>query len=1571
MNRSEWRWVAPSRWMVGTALLLGLTGMAFAGGTGKRDLKREAAASGSAAARGIPSPQVVRPVPHASGGGTPLLQFVPAQLNALTGQTYEYDEGDQAINEQLGEPVGVAVDAAGNIYIADYGNSTVRRIDAQTGVMTTIAGQAPSDEEEEVRYAEARKTWASAKRATAIQRKAMTPAERTQQHFGPQVQSLKSGTRAFVTRPQAHEQATDATLEGPLDVSVDASGNVYFADSEAQVVEKIATDGTLTIVAGTQDQQGFSGDGGAATAAMLNYPTSIVLDAAGNLYIADAGNYVVRKVDTSGKISTIAGTPQQSGYSGDGGAATSAEIGYCYGLALDAAGNLYVTDDDNGVVRKVDTTGKISTIAGDGSGEYAGDGGPAIQAGIDEPDGIALDAAGDLYIAEYGSNVVRKVDTSGNISTVVGQRIYTESLEGLGGPATAAEIGNVNDVAIDPAGSVLVTLDRFDLLLRAGPTGVLNLPYVAKPANVSQTYLLTNPGNGQLTFSGTPTVTNDAFTVAPATTNGCDFAQTLAAGASCAITLSLVEGTVGTYTGTLNVADNAANSPQTIALNVVVQNPPSLTSLSLSSYEITAGQSVTATVSVTSASGTGPTPSGTVNIMNGETTVATGTLDGTGNASLTFSLSAGYYDLTAKYAGDSNYVGGVSGDQGLQVDAPVATLTLTATPATVNLGQSITATATIAGNGTVQPTGNIQFVMGGSVVAVSPLSGGTATATFGPSRLGNAGVEAVYTGDQNYASALSNTVPITAHGGLVQFNPGQAIDFAGVPEDDNHWSFSGNGGPASAARFHFPSDIAVDSAGNVYISDESNDQIRRVDAATGVITAYAGVQHQQSIYSCDASGDGGDASNAYFCNPAGLAFDKNGNLYVADYSNGAIRRIDHQTHIITTVAGVLGDRGDDGDGLATTHHLDSPEAIAFDATGNLYITDYSAVRKVDTSGQMTTIAGYYFERGNTVPGSTANATYLQEPTGVAVDANGLVYIADDLQGEIYYIDANGKIQLYAGSGGGSTTNAGDGGPATSAFLRYPQRISFDASNNLYIADYGNELIRRVDPAGIITSVAGSYGGGYGYYLDPQGEPATNIPLIGPNDVVPDGTGGLYVVNSAVQNVLKVGPAGSMLFPQITPGTSSAAQILTVSNTGDQPFTFGSPAYTVTGEFTVSAASNNSCPTSGGTLVAGASCYLQVQYAPTDSNLANGSISFSDSALASPQTVKLIVNTNPLPSTTAVTVYGSPANPGAEIDILAEVSGNGPGATGTISFYDGSTPIGTGQLGTPLAGYASLAITTLSPGDHSITAVYGGDENYSGSTSPAVTATVQGQQQSQTITLGALPTPGYADNSFSVAATASSGLPVTITVVSGPAAGSGSFTITGAGTVMLQATQAGDGTYAAATPVNFSVVVAPAILMVTANNAARSFDQPNPAFGYMLSGFAHGDTSSVVSGAPVLSTTAIGTSNAGAYPITAGVGNLAAANYTFALVNGTLTVNGGVAQTILFARMPNLPVNTTMTLTARATSGLPVSYSVSGPATLAGNRVTPTGPGQVTVTATQPGNGNYAAATPVSQSFTAQ
>jgi uncharacterized protein (TIGR03437 family) len=335
------------------------------------------------------------------------------------GSTTYSGDGGQTRNARFNAPTGVAVDALGNLYVADSGNYRVRRI-SPDGIITTVAGNGASGYSGD---------------------------------GGP---------------------ATAAALAGPYALAVDSTGNLYIGDGSR--VRKVLADGTIITVAGNGVPFGpggsvSTGDGGPATAAQLTVPSGLAVDRSGNLYILDTENNRVRKVGKDGIITTFAGTGSP-GYSGDGGPATSAQLGITKnihgvnptGLAFDGAGNLYIADDGNLRIRKVSPDGIITTFAGSGQTlGYSGDGGPATQAQMGFPTALAADTDGNVFIGE--STRVRKVSPDGIITTVVGSALGTSGYSGDGLDSTSALIGYPSGMAVDIRGRVYIA-DRNHNVIR-------------------------------------------------------------------------------------------------------------------------------------------------------------------------------------------------------------------------------------------------------------------------------------------------------------------------------------------------------------------------------------------------------------------------------------------------------------------------------------------------------------------------------------------------------------------------------------------------------------------------------------------------------------------------------------------------------------------------------------------------------------------------------------------------------------------------------------------------------------------------------------------------------------------------------------------------------------------------------------------------------------------------------------------------------------------------------------------------------------------------------------------------
>jgi PKD repeat protein len=273
-------------------------------------------------------------------------------------------------------------------------------------------------------------------------------------------------------------QAKSAEMYFPEAIAEDVSGNLYITDTPNNAIRKVDGTGIITTIIG-EAGAGYSGDGGPASAAEMSYPWGIAQDAIGNIYFSDNGNNRIRKINTSGIISTVAGdgySPGFGGYSGDGGPATNAELYEPQGISLDATGNIFIADINNNRIRMVNTSGIITTIAGNGygapfSGGYSGDGGAATAGELYHPTAVAVDLAGNVYIADQPNNRIRKVSTGGIITTAVGNG--TGAFSGDGGQATAAEVYKPDGITVDASNNMYIADFSNDRIRLVNSSGII------------------------------------------------------------------------------------------------------------------------------------------------------------------------------------------------------------------------------------------------------------------------------------------------------------------------------------------------------------------------------------------------------------------------------------------------------------------------------------------------------------------------------------------------------------------------------------------------------------------------------------------------------------------------------------------------------------------------------------------------------------------------------------------------------------------------------------------------------------------------------------------------------------------------------------------------------------------------------------------------------------------------------------------------------------------------------------------------------------------------------------------
>ena len=827
--------------------------------------------------------------------------------------------------------------------------------------------------------------------------------------------------------------AGNATLGYPAGVAFDAAGNMYIADNGNSRIRKVDTNGIITTIAGT-NSSGYSGDGGAAIKASLNSPNAVALDANGNVYIADASNGRIRKVATNGIITTFAGT-NSTGYSGDGGAAINASLNAPEDVAVDSLGNLYIADHFNVRIRKVDTNGIITTFAGTNSAGYSGDGGAAVSAKLSQPSGVALDASGDLYIADTGNSRIRKVGTNGIITTVAGTNI--SGYAGDGGAAVNAELAAPVRVVMDASGDLYIADKGTNRIRKVDTNGIITTVAGTNSAGYS------GDGGAALNakLNGPWGMAFDAMGNLYIADNINSRIRKVLFSGLPTLSLSNVSAyNAGSYAV---VISNAYGSVTGAVATLTVQAPPIITGQPASQL-VPAGSSPTFSVAVA-----GSGPFGYLFYLAGTNLVQSGT-----NNALT---------LPAVSTNDpGNYTVVVTNAWG-SATSQVATLTIVF-PSSV-------------------PPGGLT-VLAGSNASLSATVAGPGPAS--------------YQWQFDGTNLPNNIISTVAGNGTA--------------------TYSGDGGPATNASLNFPMGLDMDAVGNLYVVDEYNNRIRKVDT-NGIITTVAG---RGPTYPAPGtySGDGGPATNACLNLPMGVTVDACGRLYIADMLNSRIRKVE-TNGIITTVAGTnrAGYSGDSG--AATSAQISYPDAVALDATGNLYIADTSnhRIRKVDTNGIITTVAGTNSAGYSGDGGPAANAS-LHQPIGLALDADGNLYIADTSNNRIRKVDTNGIITTVAGNG--NTNYSGDGGAATNASLYHPLQPVLDAFGDLYIADDYNNRVRKVDTNGFISTVAGhgpSYPASGSYSGD--GGAATNASLHDPFGLTFDAAGNLYFVDGSNQRIRKV------------------------------------------------------------------------------------------------------------------------------------------------------------------------------------------------------------------------------------------------------------------------------------------------------------------------------------------------------------------------------------------------------------------------------------------------------------------
>jgi hypothetical protein len=697
-----------------------------------------------------------------------LAVMVPGAVSIVAGQNGEWtkvNDGAPATQADVYLPSGVAVDGAGDLFIADSHHNRVREVfatGANAGTITTVAGDG------------------------------------------------SAGYDAAAT------VATSTSLNQPGAVAVDGAGNLYIADTNNNVIRKVnLTTGTISTAAGN-GAPGYTGDGALATGATLNSPEGIAVDAAGDLYIADTNNDAVREViAATGNISTIAGDGTGApGFSGDGALAIHAKLNAPYGVALDYAGNLYIADSGNNRVRVVNTSGNIATYAGNGTPAYLGDGGAATSAELYSPLGVACDPAGNVYIADARNYVVRKVNAvSGAISTIAGTVADATYIDGKsdysygnglngdafagGGIATGAGIYAPYGIAVDASGNLLVA-EYFDHLVRKVSANAATLFFQPElwtnQVSSPESQTVENDGNAALTFSAVAPDANAAV----GSSATCTTASSIAVDASCVVATEFAPTSTtnplpNPLVGNVNLTTNSADSPLDISVvGEALGLNGAIVTLSSSLNPAPYGQTVTLNVSVKQdPNSTQGTPTGTVTFTDTFQGVTSPlgtvqTLNSSGNASLQLTtLAVGTHVITANYGGDTFYNASASNPLSQVVQEQVTvTVANTAGGNPSAYGTSVTFTATVTVSGGIPVSGSVSFYNGATYLGSGTLNGNVASYSTANLPVGNSYITASYTDsnnvsststpltqlvEQNTATTVASSVNPSVHGAAVTF----------------------------------------------------------------------------------------------------------------------------------------------------------------------------------------------------------------------------------------------------------------------------------------------------------------------------------------------------------------------------------------------------------------------------------------------------------------------------------------------------------------------------------------------------------------------------------------------------------------------------------------------------------------------------------------------------------------------------------------------------------------------------------------------------------------------------------
>jgi len=1439
----------------------------------------------------------------------------PGDIDTVAGYGTAGHSGDNglATAADLNGPHNVAIDAAGNIYIADMWNNRIREVMASTGIITTVAG---------------------------------------------------NGTPGYSGDGGV---ATSAELYYPSGVAIDSAGNIYIADAMNNRIRKVTVStGDISTVAGN-GSEGYSGDGGPATSAEMNTPYEVALDASGNIYISDSNNYRVREVAVStGIITTVAGTGIGS-YSGDGGPATNANITQPMGLVLDAAGNIYFVDWGNARVRKVTaSTRDITTVAGNGSEGYSGDGGPATAAQLYDPYGVAVDAAGNIYIADSMNNRIRKVAAStGEISTVAGNG--TAGYSGDGGAATSAELEYPYGVAVDTANNIYIADDGNNRIRAVGQvkaTPSISVSCSPNPITYgSETTTCATTVSGGATGTITWTINGGVWTT-----------QTLNGGTASAGGFNGYAA--GSYTIGVTYHGDSNNNPASTSTTLTISKATPSISDTCSPNPISYGGGNSICTGYASDSGT---VTGTLSFTINGSAWATETLSSGSATAPQFSSTYGIgtYTVGVAYSGDSNN-NAASSSTTLTISKAGQTINFTAPASPVIYGVSAISLSATASSGLA-----VIFSVSSGACNVS---GSTLTVTGA----GTCVVAANQAGNADYSAAAQVTQSVTVNAAVLTVTANSASRVYGAANPTFSYSVAGyvNGDTSSVvggSAAETTSATSTSAPGSYSITFSS-----KALTATNYIFSYVNGTLTVSQASQTITFAAPASPVTYGVSPISLSASAISGLAVTFSVSSGPCSVSGSTLTVTgsgtcVVAANQAGNADYTAAAAVSHSIVVNAAVltvtannasrSYGAANPTFAQSYSGFVNGDTSGVLSGAPSLTTTATSTsAPGSysiTVAVGTLTASNYTFSFVNGTLTVTAATQTISFTTPASpvtygvSPISLNAtASSGLAVTFSVSSGPcavSVSTLTVIGAGTCVVAANQAGNTDYS--AAATVSHSIVVTSAvlavtANNASRAYGA-ANPTFTPSysgfvngdTSSVLSGAPSLTTTATSasapGSYTITSAVGTLA----ASNYTFSFVNGTLTVNAAVQTISFTAPaSPVTYGVSPITLSAMASSGLAVNFSissgpCSVSGSTLtVTGAGgCVVAANQAGN-----------ADYAAAAQVMQSVTVNQAALTvsANSSSRAYGA-ANPAFGYTVTGYVNGD------TSSVVGGS------------AAETTSATASSAPGSYAITfsskALIA--TNYAFS---YVSGTLTVTQASQTITFAAPASPvTYGVSPISLSASASSGLAVTFSVSSGSCSVSGTtLTVTGASTCVVAANQAGNADYSTAATASHSIVVNAAVLTVTANNASRVYGTANPTFTASFSGFVNGDTSSVLSGAPSLTTTATPTSAPGSYTITSAAGTLGASNYTFSFASGTMTVTVAT-QTITFTA-PVSPVTygvSPISLSATASSGLAVTFSVfSGPCTVSGNTMTVAGAGTCVVAANQPGNADYTAAAAVLRSL---